>query len=252
MRVSGSLFGGPNSLFWRFGSRDAANLSAGPGVAIREFKMAKGHGFADYLLFVEGHAVGAVEAKPAGHTLTGVEVQAKKYATGLPPALDAPLRPLPFLYLSTGVETRITNLLDPRPRSRRVFNFHRPETLKEWLDAKPLSAWIAENPGLAQVADKPGAGEGYAARLSTLRSRIQALPPVHIPHLWPNKVKAITNLEQSLRDDRPRALIQMATGSGKTFSPSPPYTGSSSTRRPAASSSSWTARTWAIRPRAHS
>jgi hypothetical protein len=34
--------------------------------------------------------------------------------------------------------------------------------------------------------------------------------------LYPNQVEAVTNLEQSLRRNRPRALIQMATGSGKT------------------------------------
>ena len=61
------------------------NLSAGPGVAVREFQMATGHGFADYMLFVEGKAVGVLEAKPAGYPLTGVELQADKYATGLPP-----------------------------------------------------------------------------------------------------------------------------------------------------------------------
>jgi type I restriction enzyme R subunit len=43
------------------------------------------------------------------------------------------------------------------------------------------------------------------------------MPPVYIPNLWPNKVEALINLEQSLADDRPRALIQMATGSGKTL-----------------------------------
>jgi len=64
--------------------RDEMNLSAGTGVAVREFKMAKGHGFADYLLFFDGKAVGALEAKPAGHTLVGVETQALKYGEGLP------------------------------------------------------------------------------------------------------------------------------------------------------------------------
>lgn len=127
---------------WIVQNRDEANLSAGQGVAIREFKMASGHGFADYLLFVDGRAVGALVAKKAGFTLSGVEIQAQKYADGLPTALDAPIRPLPFLYVSTGVETRFTNLLDPPPRSRRVFSFHRPETFAEWLEADTLAAWV--------------------------------------------------------------------------------------------------------------
>jgi type I restriction enzyme R subunit len=81
------------------------NLAAGQGVAVREFKLAKGHGRVDYLLFVDGKAIGVVEAKKVGFTLSGVEVQAKKYSDGLPTELDAPYNPLPFCYLSTGVET---------------------------------------------------------------------------------------------------------------------------------------------------
>ena len=202
---------------WVVQDREGANVSAGLGVAIREFKMARDHGFADYLLFVDQQSTGAIEAKPEGHTLTGVEGQTKKYSEGLPPEFDAPVRPLPFLYESTGVETRFTNLLDPRPRSRRVFSFHRPETLAEWLEADPLAEWMKGREDAALVAEGPGKGEGYGTRPATLRARLQTMPPVHIPNLWPNKVKAITNLEQSLRHDRPRALIQMATGSGKTL-----------------------------------
>ena len=201
---------------WLVQDRDAANLSAGRGVAIREFKMASGHGFADYLLFVDQRAVGALEAKKAGFPLTGVEVQGQRYAEGLPGNLEAPMRPLPFLYLSTGVETRFTNLLDPHPRSRRVFSSHRPETLAEWLEAVPLAQWVSGREGASQTAERLARGEGYTTRPATLRSRLQAMPPVHIPNLWPNKILAITNLERSLAEDRPRALIQMATGSGKT------------------------------------
>jgi type I restriction enzyme R subunit len=100
---------------WVVQNREAMNLSAGVGVAVREFKLKQGHGFADYLLFVDGKAVGVVEAKALGHTLTGVETQSSKYATGLPDGLTRRCSPLPFLYLSTGAETRFTNLLDPDP-----------------------------------------------------------------------------------------------------------------------------------------
>ena len=62
------------------------NLHAAPGVAIREFPLNPGHGFADYLLYVDGKACGVIEAKKQGATLTGVEVQSTRYAQGFPPA----------------------------------------------------------------------------------------------------------------------------------------------------------------------
>ncbi|MCY4555069.1 MAG: type I restriction endonuclease [Chloroflexi bacterium] len=99
----------------------SVNLSAGRGVAIREFGLKPGHGTADYPLYVDGKAAGVIEAKPAGHTLTGVETQSGKYSDGLPDALPAHRKPLPFLYETTGSETRFTNLIDPEPRSRGVF-----------------------------------------------------------------------------------------------------------------------------------
>jgi type I restriction enzyme, R subunit len=201
---------------WAVQSRDEIHLGASRGVAVREFILASGFGTADYLLFVDGRAVGALEAKKAGFPLTGVELQGEKYAQGLPATLTAPIRPLPFVYLSTGAETLFINLLDPRPRSRPVFSFHRPDTLAEWLDAEPLERWAASR-GEGFAADGPGRGEGYDARPSTLRGRLRTMPPVHVPNLWRNKVEAITRLEQSLAEDRPRALIQMATGSGKTI-----------------------------------
>jgi hypothetical protein len=105
-----------------------ANLDASRGVAIREFPLTSGHGFADYVLFVDGRAAGVIEAKKAGTTLTGVELQAAKYSAGFPDAFPAHLRPLPFLYQSTGLETRFSSRLDPEPRSRRVFQFHQPLT----------------------------------------------------------------------------------------------------------------------------
>ncbi len=95
-----------------------ANVSAGRGVAIRSFPLRSGHGFADYLLYVDGKAAGVVEAKRQGSTLTGVEVQSGKYSEGLPAGFPAHVRPLPFCYESTGIETRFTNGLDPEPRSR--------------------------------------------------------------------------------------------------------------------------------------
>ena len=193
---------------WLVQDRDELNLAAGPGVAVREVNLQRGHGKADYLLFVEGRAVGVLEAKPVGHTLSGVEPQADKYAAGLPAGLDPPVTPLPFLYLSTGLETKFTNLLDPEPRSRSVFQIHRPATLAEWLAAETLDSWV-KGAGHFTAAD--------ATRPSTLRARLRAMPPLEPAFLYPNQVQAVANLERSLFLDHPRSLVQMATGSGKTI-----------------------------------
>jgi type I restriction enzyme R subunit len=178
---------------WVVQCRDEVNLTAGRGVAIREFPMKPGFGEADYLLYVDGQALGVVEAKKGGSTLTGFEGQTAKYSEGLPDSLPAPRRPLPFCYQSTGIETRFTNLLEPDAASRNVFSFHRPETLAEWLNDE------LSHPG------------------STVKARIRQAPPLAEPGLRPAQIRAIKNLELSLGQGKPRALIQMASGGGKTF-----------------------------------
>ncbi|MDF0644290.1 MAG: type I restriction-modification enzyme R subunit C-terminal domain-containing protein [Nitrospira sp.] len=196
---------------WKVQDYKSANLHAGRGVALRNFPLAEGHGFADYLLYVDGKAAGVIEAKKTGVTLTGVEVQAAKYSEGLPVILPAYIRPLPFLYQSTGIETRFTNGLDPEPRSRRTFAFHRPETLAEWIDKAGI-----HSPGEAREHIAALKREPYRLH-STFRGLLRQMPPLRTEGLWPAQVTAIRNLERSLAQDRPRALIQMATGSGKTF-----------------------------------
>ena len=79
---------------------------------MREFKLDRGHGYVDYMLFLDGHRVGVCEAKRAGTALIGIENHVKKYVQGIPPALDAPFTPLPFAYLSTGEETLFINHFD--------------------------------------------------------------------------------------------------------------------------------------------
>ena len=185
-----------------------ADLSAGRGIAIREMPMAAGYGAADYLLYADRKAIGVVEAKKEGETLTGVEVQAEKYGAGLPASYPAWHRPLPFLYQSTGVETQFTNALDPDPRSRPLFNFHRPETLIAWAQGKSGVA-----PASGAVRD-PAAG--YDAP-STLQRRLRRMPPLIETGMRPPQIAAIRRLEESLAENRPRALIQMSPGSGKTF-----------------------------------
>jgi type I restriction enzyme R subunit len=105
---------------WLVQDADGTDLSANRGIAVREFPLARGHGHADYLLCVDGKTAGVIEAKQQGTTLTGVEVQAEKYATGPPKELPAHVRPLPFLYQSTGIETCFTSRVDHEPRSRQV------------------------------------------------------------------------------------------------------------------------------------
>ena len=112
---------------WVVQTKEKINLSAARGVAICEPSFATGE--PDYALFVDAKALGTTEAKPEGDTLTGVEEQSTKYVSGVPFGLPAWKTPLPFCYESTGAETFFTNRLDPDPRSRRVFSFHRPETL---------------------------------------------------------------------------------------------------------------------------
>ena len=197
---------------WAVQDVGSVNLYAGAGVAVREFSLKPGHGTADYLLYVNRKAAGVVEAKPVGSTLTGVEVQSEKYSAGLPDNLPAYLRPLPFLYESTGAETQFTNGLDPDPRSRLVFSFHTPETLAEWIDPQsdPKYASGAETLAVAESQ------ETYVAS-ANLRQGLKAMPPLNAAGLWPVQEQAIRNLEDSLAAGRPRALVQMATGSGKTF-----------------------------------
>lgn len=124
---------------WHVCAMHDANIHAARGVALREFPLNTGFGFADYLLYIDGKAAGVIEAKKEGSTLTGVEVQSARYAQGLPSALPAWRRPLPFNYESTGIETHFTQGLDPEPRARAVFAFHRPETLAAFLKDVPAT-----------------------------------------------------------------------------------------------------------------
>jgi type I restriction enzyme, R subunit len=178
---------------WTVQSRGEANVTAARGVAIREFPLKSGYGEADYLLYVDGAPAGVVEAKREGETLTGYEIQTEKYSVGLPDELKPYRQPLPFCYQGTGIETRFTNLLEPDARSRRVFSLHRPETFADWL---------------MEEAKSPG---------SALRVKMRRLPTLVEKGLWPAQVRAIKGLERSLAEGRPRALIQMASGGGKTF-----------------------------------
>ncbi|WP_345776331.1 DEAD/DEAH box helicase family protein [Luteimonas salinisoli] len=162
------------------------NRKAGEGVAVREFATKAGP--CDYLLFVGDKACGVIEAKKAGITLSGVAEQAARYLSQLPDHVACWANTLRFDYESTGEETFFRDAADPAPRSRRVFAFHQPSTLHAWLKEE-----------------------------DTLRKRLRHMPTLDPSGLRDCQIDAVEGLERSLADDRPRALIQMATGAGKTF-----------------------------------
>lgn len=173
---------------WAVQDKTAINFNEGEGQAVREYTTDTGP--ADYVLFVGKTPIGVIEAKKEtlGHKITTVEDQTSEYASAKLKWVQNSGDPLPFLYEATGVITRFTDQRDPKPRSREVFSFHRPETLREWLE------------------------QGRS-----LRDRLQDLPVLDPTDLRDCQVNAITNLKTSFKAAKPRALIQMATGSGKTF-----------------------------------
>jgi type I restriction enzyme R subunit len=171
---------------WTVQNIGELNLSASRGVAVRE--MQSHGGPADYILFVDGKALGIVEAKKEGTTLSAVAEQSARYTAAHNWIPQRWADPLPFTYESTGIETNFRDQRDPDSRSRPVFAFHTPEHLLE----------------LVQQPD-------------TLRARLRQFPALNTAPLRECQIDAVTSLEKSLAANRPRALIQMATGSGKTF-----------------------------------
>ncbi len=172
---------------WLVQSKKEVDLSANKGVAIRHYNTQDGKEL-DYALFVDRKPVGVIEAKreDEGHRLTVAEDQSKGYAEAKLKYLDND--PLHLVYESTGTITRFTDYRDPKPRGRNVFSFHKPETIAEWLRKE-----------------------------KSLRNRLLDTPTLDPTGLRPAQIVAIENLEHSFKKNRPKALIQMATGAGKTF-----------------------------------
>jgi type I site-specific restriction endonuclease len=174
---------------WVIQDKKRLNLFESLGVVVRE--MDTDTGPADYMLFVDGKACGIIEAKREGAGLGGVAEQSARYATSTTQHIERWLaedQPLPFLYEATNHEIRFRDERDPHPRSRNVFHFHKPETLKYWLE------------------------EG-----DTLRARMQSFPELNTDNLRLCQIDAIHGIEHSLKQGKSRALLQMATGSGKTY-----------------------------------
>ncbi len=175
-----------NACGWVIQSVKQINLSSGIGVAVKEYLTDVGP--ADYVLFVGGKPCGVIEAKreDEGYKLSIHEDQAEDYANAKLKHLNN--EPLPFVYVSTGEVTRFTNFNDPKPRAREVFTFHRPETFLQWLKTE-----------------------------KSLRNRLLDIPSLPKERLRDCQINAIVNLEKSFKEYKQKALIQMATGSGKTF-----------------------------------
>lgn len=176
-RIDGQLL----ACGWVIQDKKQFNLTVAVGVAIRELQTNVGP--ADYVLFVNGKPVGIIEAKreEEGVRLTMVEDQSTEYASAKLKYINNDS--LPFVYESTGELTRFTDYRDPKPRSRPLFTFHRPQTFETWLrDPK------------------------------TLRARVHDIPALGPAGLRDCQVTAITNLEKSFRENRPKAFVQMAAG----------------------------------------
>ena len=157
------------------------------GVAVREYPTSTGA--VDYALFIEGKPVGVIEAKKdkLGEKIATVEQQSGRYAKSTFKYIGFEYQ-IRFAYEATGQLTRFTDYADVKYRSRRVFSFHRPETLQALL-----------------------------AMPDTLRNYMKHFPTFDTSGFRQCQITAIENLDTSFADNRPRALVQMATGAGKTF-----------------------------------
>lgn len=172
---------------WLIQDLSEINIGAALGVAVREFPTSTGE--ADYALFVDGSPVGVIEAKreEKGEVLTSVETQCARYANSTFKWIKQDYK-IRFAYEATNKITRFTDYNDIKYRSREIFSFHRPETLRALLN-KPY----------------------------TIRNNMKHFPELDITGFRNCQITAIQNLEDSFANNRPRALIQMATGAGKTF-----------------------------------
>jgi type I restriction enzyme R subunit len=182
---------------WVVQDREAIDLVNHVGVAVREVIMEKWAGRADYVLYLNRKMVGVIEAKPQGTTLMAVQWQSHRYSKGLTETQSKSAvlvdGELPFIYEASGSETNFTNVYDPEPRARRVFNFQKPETLARIIR------------------------ESETKEKATWRGRVQSLPDTEGYDLRPASRRAVIAIEKSLKDNQhSRSLVQMATGAGKT------------------------------------
>lgn len=169
---------------WKVVDRDhyAPNISA---VAIEEGLLAN-HLEADYFLFLNGKAVGVLEAKREEvdvHSSLVCE-QAALYARSVPSKYQAYMRPLPFIYQSNGNTVIFKDMRDKDSEYIVLNRIHTPKEIVKML----------------------GITDEFAG-LPTLKQR----------GLRTCQFEAISELESSFRAGQNRALMVLATGAGKTY-----------------------------------
>lgn len=169
---------------WKVVDRDfyTPTLTA---AAIRE-GLLKGNREADYFLFINGMAVGVLEAKRKEVDVTSDIVcdQAEMYARGVPDCYKAYSRPLPIIYQSNGEETFFRDFRDEDGDLIELNRIHTPKEIVKMLGIQD-----------------PFAG----------------LPTLEEKGLRRCQYDAVTELENSFRTGQNKALIVLATGAGKTF-----------------------------------
>lgn len=173
---------------WKVQDRKMMNIAAALGVAVREYPTSTGE--VDYALFVDETPVGVIEAKraEAGENLTLVEEQTARYANSTLKYIKTDYK-IRFAYEATNKIVKFTDYNDIKYRSREVFWFHRPETLKRLMEQEDTVRNLLKN--------------NFPALMSQGFRKCQ--------------IDAINNLTKSFADNKPKALVVMATGAGKTF-----------------------------------
>ena len=168
---------------WDVVSRD--EYISGSTCAVTEALM-QGNKESDYLLFVDDKAIGVVEAKRAENALDAdVEAQAEYYATHPQQwyGLWCPDR-IPLVYLANGQKIRFKNLLNPDSEYTEISGMHSPKQM---------------------------------LKLIQKTSAYGALPRIEKRGLRDCQYRAISALEQSIKNGKKRHLAVLATGSGKTY-----------------------------------
>ncbi len=153
-------------------------------VAITE-GILKGKLEADYLLFIEGKAIGVIEAKRADIELSEIVAQqAENYAHKLLKWYQYWQKPLPFVYVSNGKEILFRDIRDEKSSYQPLLQMHTPKEV---------------------------------AKMAGIKNEFAGLPYLSPKGLRKCQFEAVTELEKSFRRGEKRALMVLATGAGKTF-----------------------------------
>ena len=154
-------------------------------VAIRE-GLLKGNLEADYFLFINGKAIGVLEAKreEIDPFSNNVCEQAVLYAKSVPHIYQAYQKPLPFIFTSNGKELFFCDFREQKQSFKQIMAIPTPYELVKQLG----------------ISD-------YFAGLPSLQKK----------GLRDCQYEAVTELEKSFRSGQNRALMVLATGAGKTY-----------------------------------